>query len=1116
MSSKQVFTGSTLSCLEHKAFQRLTDSVGRQPESLLYLGQPNYPRDDTRERWKEYGPSACLRTDTFEEFVSDCYERDQYKGRVTVIDRPLLFRLVELGVEGTESRDNPFYMGDRFPRAGLVNEAEDLYTNLEFAGLLSADAMRERLIHEGVAGRADHVAELAAEIGSARETILADQLRETYQTERMDHVVMMERSLDDLFPAVDAVIIGGFTRFDVLERQLLERISSTWPTIGLLPKQHDSGRASGVDSAASPALETYDSLDFSREHINISQSESTARRRLVKNLYRHPENTPRIDDIAPHTLDLTYVESETVPDEIRDVARDIRDRLSTETRPEEISVVLTNPTEYSDSVREIFEMYDFQFHLETDLPLPETAVGDVVESICQLSREPRSIDTLLDIFTNPLVSVTTDGVPVDHQHLSRMAARAETNQLETVLDHVDESVASTIDSLVHDASELSHTPLDSLAGRLDAIFTRIGVQAALDGEEELSSQFMARETSARERLERVLETLALTAPVANLEIGDSVDRLERAISNVSIRRSAGSTNQQVVVCSLSEAALREFEHIYVLGMTSSHVPSDPDQMAFTEPIYESHTDFEQRDSSLEARYHFGTLLGSEASIRMSAPQRSLSGEPYVEADLFTELRRFLDLSEITNEADDIAPGCQEDVQKAIGTSYSTTSDERCRALIDTAVDAGTFTTSQQSCIEAGVACATARADTTLTPYDGQLSPEMVAQVHTTAEREPYSASRLETYAACGFKYYMSRVLGIKAPEPLSREPDAGSQGSYIHDVLEHYYLSLQSSDGEPVHPSGDFQERQRELLKTALDRLDEAFGEYPETAFHDEWLTEVLAGLGTPAENEYYGPTDETDDGRPAARGLFYRFLEHEFDEPARTTARPTWFEARVGQPHTGGTPIQGEPAVIETSDGPVEIHGLIDRVETIPGTTPTQAVVRDYKTGSSIPSERDALLGLNFQLPLYALMAEDALDDIETVGAAYYQVSPPTSVSSRKGLLTSQEMATWYGYDDVDVPLLRSSHPHFETHEAFRAFIEETTTRRLGDLVTGVEDGRFHPTVLDPSDAGCRYCDYAHVCDVRSHQRREIIETIDDSQISAYVPPMARDIDPEDIVGVE
>jgi ATP-dependent helicase/nuclease subunit B len=164
MSRRLLLTGPDLPELESQAFDILSESVGTQPESILYVGQPEHPEDATKDRWMEFGPSAGLRVDTLDNLASQCYEQDQYKGRVTHVDRPLLFRLVELGVEEISSSTNPLNTGDQFPRAGLVQEAETLFTELEFAGLLSPDAMRQRLEQEGVGDRADYVAELAEEI----------------------------------------------------------------------------------------------------------------------------------------------------------------------------------------------------------------------------------------------------------------------------------------------------------------------------------------------------------------------------------------------------------------------------------------------------------------------------------------------------------------------------------------------------------------------------------------------------------------------------------------------------------------------------------------------------------------------------------------------------------------------------------------------------------------------------------------------------------------------------------------------------------------------------------------------------------------------------------------
>jgi len=1117
MYNRELVTGPSLPSLESHVFHEAATTVDTHPESILYLTPQDQPREPSRERWRDVGPSAALRVESLDELVTRWYEHDQFKGRVTHIDRPLLFRLVELGVEGIESQSNPLYTGDRFPRSGLVQEAESLFTELEFAGLLSADAMRDRLVAEGVPDRAEHVGEFADAVQHARREILENELPDTYRTERMHHVVNAAAPPDMAFPSVEAVIVGGFTQFDALERELLDCIADTWPTIALLPLQTETDTVLGVDRGAERVLDTYRELGFTRTSIDYpTDDEASAQRRIVRSLFRHPEEAPAVDQVAADDLTMTVHKPATVPDEIRFIARDIRSRLGDGVSPDDVGVVLTSQTEYGEQLQDVFEAYDIPATVETDTPLTETALGEVVQTICELGRDRRTIDSMLDLLTSPLVSVSHEERQVDHRELTHVAARLDTNRLDSALTHIDDAAAAAIESVLRDIDALTAASLSDLNEELEELFDRVGVNAALDDGRELTDSIRRRERHARERLDRVVETLALTEPAADPGIGNTVDRLERALAGISIPNAASTPDRRVVVCPLSEALAYEFEHVYVLGMTESHVPSNPDQTAFAKPIYDSHPDFEQRDVSAEARYHLGAVLGSAASLQLSVPQRSLAGDPFVEADFLTELRRVCDVDALTIEADDSTPGCAEDAQRVIGRVVGDAGLDTARHLLDDAVTAGTFDTTQRMRMESGTTCAEARSGTELTAYDGRLSPEMVGRVHDRGAREPYSPSRLETYATCGFKYYMQRVLGIEAPDEITREPHAGDRGSFLHDVFEHYYLARQSTAGEPVHPGGTAADREVTLLRVALSQLDEAFDEYDTTGFHEEWLTKVLAGLGTSASNPYYGPDETISDGRPVARGLFYRFLHHEADELSKATARPTWFEARIGTPHTGGTPVQDDPAVVSTPHGDVPIHGLIDRVETVPGTTPTQLVVRDYKTGSTIPSAREALLGVKFQLPLYALMAENAFDSIEAVGGAYYQVAPPNSVNSRKGLVTSQEMAAWAGSDDPGTPLLRHSHPDIETHDAFRRFIEEQTPQRLGTLTAALSNGRFHPTVLDPSDAGCRYCDYADVCDVRPHQRRETMDKIEDSDDTVYVPPMARDLDVADIVEVE
>ena len=49
------------------------------------------------------------------------------------------------------------------------------------------------------------------------------------------------------------------------------------------------------------------------------------------------------------------------------------------------------------------------------------------------------------------------------------------------------------------------------------------------------------------------------------------------------------------------------------------------------------------------------------------------------------------------------------------------------------------------------------------------------------------------------------------------------------------------------------------------------------------------------------------------------------------------------------------------------------------------------------------------------------------------------------------------------------------------------------------LDDGVFHPTLLDEETAGCSHCEFAHVCDVRHHHRQARLEGLGDAP--AYGP---------------
>jgi ATP-dependent helicase/nuclease subunit B len=1100
MPDRTLLTGPHYPALEATAFADLAARVRSQPNSVCYLARNDHTGAQTRDRWQESGHPQALQIDTFDGLVADCYETARYAGRVTHIDQPLRDRLVELAVERLTDPDNPLAAPEDLPASGLCQQVEDLLSLLEFADLSSPTAIRERLDAEGLPLQAETAEAVADAFEAAREDVLADHVAETFRAERYRAVIEADTDLTELLPHVEAVVLGGFSLFSPLERQLVARIAETWPTVALLPQVTDSDDALGVDRGADRALDAYRALGFDREVVPAD----TDRAAVARQLYR----PAGVASPTAEPTDLDLIQPATPPQELRHVARDIRARLAEGTPADELGIVLPAPGQSHERLVETLTAYDIPATLAVERAFGDTALGEVVTELTRLSRPDPPLEAITALLTNPLVS-PADALASHPAALERVASRLTSRRLATAVQHLPDALATAVRALVEDAQALRKTSLAALPEAVDDLLENLGVPDAIDALPR--GPRGATERAAARQLDRTLETLALTAGHADPDRGDALDRLDRALRGVTLDADGGRTEGHVRVCGLDAAAPHAVTHAYVLGCTAGQFPSNPERLAFTRPINEAHPDFAQADIQQRARYHFGTLVASDASLTLSVPARDLEGDPYVEADVITELRRVTDLEPEPVAATDTQPGSREDVQRSLARTFAHDDSDDYAAVIDRAAEAGTFDDARHQRLQAGTACAAARASPDLTPYDGQLSPETVATLHSTATREPYSPSRLETYATCGFKYYMERVLDIKDPDYIGLEPDARVRGGFVHDVLEHYYRELQASPGEPVVVNSDRAAREAHLLEVARTSLAERFDDEP-TAFHKQWLVGLFAGLGDPDDNPHYGDASFGD----PERGLFVRFLDEEFDEIAKSTALPAWFEARIGEARGDELVVQTDPVEVDTPDGSVPLHGMIDRIDRVPDTDPTQLVVRDYKTGAT-PSEADTLGGLALQLPLYALLAEGALDTVETVGGSYYQVSPPTGVSHRKGLVGSQELASWHGRDaaEIDTPLLRHSQPAFETHTAFRQFIATETPERLGRLVADLSAGRFHPTVLDPGDAGCRYCGYRDVCDVRSHRRRDVIDHLDAAG-DASVPLAARAVEPKDVLRLE
>ena len=210
----------------------------------------------------------------------------------------------------------------------------------------------------------------------------------------------------------------------------------------------------------------------------------------------------------------------------------------------------------------------------------------------------------------------------------------------------------------------------------------------------------------------------------------------------------------------------------------------------------------------------------------------------------------------------------------------------------------------------------------------------------------HSATKLEMYARCPFRWYLAEALGLRpeeAPEELIRM-DVRDKGTLVHQILEDFILGVMA--GAPRTP------------EAILAHCERRFAEFAQSG-----------RVGKALLWEY----DKT-----VIRRELRRFVKED-------KRRPIAAELSFGRPGDKFGPV-----VVEAGGTTVEFSGKADRVDR---EADGSLVVTDYKTGKKdSQSDFDAdpiRRGTKLQLPIYGRAARNAYGDENTpVRARYWFVS--------------------------------------------------------------------------------------------------------------------------------
>jgi RecB family exonuclease len=327
-----------------------------------------------------------------------------------------------------------------------------------------------------------------------------------------------------------------------------------------------------------------------------------------------------------------------------------------------------------------------------------------------------------------------------------------------------------------------------------------------------------------------------------------------------------------------------------------------------------------------------------------------------------------------------------------------------------------------------------------TPYEGVLqSPVNLERIRARFNADSqFSATQLESFAGCPFRFFVSEILRLEPLESHRSETDYLARGSVLHAVLAELHRKL-SDDADPAFSGGrgSITARFRQLVNRELGRSS------AETE-----LKKALLRIEERLLNEW-------GDAYQGQHDAYLKLFGREWE----TAPTPAGLEVAFGDAPAETGEFGGQSfgsLVLGAGDNRVRIRGRIDRIDVgRAGDRPVFNII-DYKSGSPPKFNLDDVrTGAALQLALYTL--------------AVYRlgIAAPGAVPFQMGYWSLRETGFVAGLKGKARPI----------DAAVLSSLETILDGLVPKLVESMRAGQFP---VDSRDAHCTgRCVYSTVCRV-------------------------------------
>lgn len=872
----------------------------------------------------------------------------------------------------------------------------------------------------------------------------------------------------------------GFADFTRTQQEILELLADrTDELVITLPGESDGQRPLLFEKSATAArlLQQTFHQGLQRETVAPLAEETDDRRQLREFLFANPRKiTPAQRASAIEIVGCTGIASE-----ITSVALRIKQWLRGGVRPSEIAVGLRSPQE--DALRWVAALQQAGLPAWSDVGQPLASVGllKFLLAILQNELEDWPFARLLSVLGSSYCR------PLQESGLFEQDVRSVSRTLRGLRlpqgrDDILHSVRSAVERLSRrpeTASDIEPDDVDDTPRDVVSLDDYRRAQRVLDWFDQLTRGLRQRR-SLDDWVDSLAEILRKTGALTGLETtagGDVIvwDQWQRLLRDAAAaeQKYLGSPRTAdlsellaelrdllaeercepspeppgcVRILGLDQLRHLETPYLVVAGLTEDSFPrrrgddclfSDAERRQLVEqglPI--RHATLHQQD---ELQFFAHVMLSATRQLVLTYPEINQRGQPAYASPYLSTLRSMWTTSALPIQHEGQLDPIPEPARSVNSTD--------ARLIAMRAATQGALgwlrglceapaTQATAANVLAAVEMATHRFETRgFTAYEGRLAlPRnqalLAERFHT---RRQFSATELESYATCPFRFWLSTVLRV-APLPAAESgTDVMRRGVVVHEVLSQLIHELQ-----PTAALERVARQFQQLVETRLQR-ELAPSELQRALIRIE--QQLLAEWGT----AFAGQFGEYVESVQSAWGGPWASAEPEIpfgDVPGDTSGASR-------APLELGPPAQR-----------VYVRGRIDRIDT--GQIDDQPVftIIDYKTGSRQAfSNDDVAAGRSLQLVLYALAAR-------RLGFV-----PEDAVPFQMGYWCLRETGFRSGLKGQRAGKLQALDR--EVWESLEATLDETIPR----LVAGIRQGDF--VVENHQETCTSRCDYATVCRV-------------------------------------